>query len=506
MTLLALCTVITASCSGGEPSVTVSDLRILRSDNPSLTDAQKSDRWRLLEDLRNVTLAFGPKNSYTYIWVAGSFDLEDPSRYAGIYVQDALVTKTIYINGVMIGKSNPDDLSWNMQYPIPSAVVRKGKNDVHISMGIYGIRDVSIGKIKSDMQIQTKEEYTATFFWNNLFYRQAILGVIVILTTFMIVHILYFIVDRTSKNRLWYSLGLLMCIIISASLLIPAGTWKIDYMITFFFCIFLAAICYMGIAVQGLYGIFFPNHNRVLVIGTALCMVLACIFYNDFIIQSLAVMAVFVSCFGLMGYMVFQMHRIKKNWFNLYLILSVIVVWFILNMWAILSSHLKLYFPEFINFYIMPFYMMTGILYEARESKKQKIRIDRLYDQLRDSKESKPAKLTITESAEEKLQRVIKFINENYTSDLSREGLAAAVDLNPNYFSSLFNAYTGKKINEYINGLRIQEAARQIAQTENKIIDIAFAMGFESLATFIRSFKNEMGTTPSEYREQIRAV
>ena len=36
------------------------------------------------------------------------------------------------------------------------------------------------------------------------------------------------------------------------------------------------------------------------------------------------------------------------------------------------------------------------------------------------------------------------------------------------------------------------------------IIDIAFACGFESLATFYRAFKSEYGMTASEMREAIR--
>ena len=106
----------------------------------------------------------------------------------------------------------------------------------------------------------------------------------------------------------------------------------------------------------------------------------------------------------------------------------------------------------------------------------------------------------ITESSEEKLKRVIAFIEENYTSDISREGLAAAVDLNPNYMSRIFTSYTGKKINEYINELRIKNAVKKIGEGDMLIIDIALACGFESLSTFNRAFKKYTGKTPSEFK------
>ena len=70
--------------------------------------------------------------------------------------------------------------------------------------------------------------------------------------------------------------------------------------------------------------------------------------------------------------------------------------------------------------------------------------------------------------------------------------------------SRLFCIHTGKKINEYINHLRIADAARQLKEPDNrkKIIDIALATGFESLSTFNRAFKINLGLTPMEYRKK----
>lgn len=50
----------------------------------------------------------------------------------------------------------------------------------------------------------------------------------------------------------------------------------------------------------------------------------------------------------------------------------------------------------------------------------------------------------------------------NYMENISREGLAGAIDISTDYMSRLFKTYTGKKINEYINDLRIQEAMKKL--------------------------------------------
>ncbi|MBN2159649.1 MAG: helix-turn-helix transcriptional regulator [Spirochaetes bacterium] len=112
----------------------------------------------------------------------------------------------------------------------------------------------------------------------------------------------------------------------------------------------------------------------------------------------------------------------------------------------------------------------------------------------------------ITDRAEEKIQQVVEYINKNYTCDLSREGLAATVNVHPDNLGKLFKMHTSKKMGDYINELRVKDAARRLAQTDESIIDIAFSVGFDSLRTFNRVFPKFMKVTPEKYRKIIRKV
>ncbi len=110
---------------------------------------------------------------------------------------------------------------------------------------------------------------------------------------------------------------------------------------------------------------------------------------------------------------------------------------------------------------------------------------------------------SITSQTEEKIKQAIAYIEVNYTEDISRENLAASLDISPNHLGKFFKVHTGKKINEYINELRISDAARKLREQKNEnIINIAFSVGFESLSTFNRAFLKVMGVTPTEYKEQ----
>ncbi len=101
---------------------------------------------------------------------------------------------------------------------------------------------------------------------------------------------------------------------------------------------------------------------------------------------------------------------------------------------------------------------------------------------------------------EEKIEKIIACINENYSESLSREGLAASVNLHPDNLSKLFNACKKTRIGDYINSLRVRKAAERLRTTEESVIDIAFEVGFESLRTFNRAFTREMKTTPERFR------
>ncbi|MCX7677890.1 MAG: AAA family ATPase [Spirochaetes bacterium] len=116
------------------------------------------------------------------------------------------------------------------------------------------------------------------------------------------------------------------------------------------------------------------------------------------------------------------------------------------------------------------------------------------------------AREAISFATEQKVQKAIDYIKNNFTSDISREGLAAHLDINPDHLGKAFKLITGEKIGDYINRLRVEMAAERLIRTNEKIIEIAYAVGFESLSTFNRAFAKVMGLSPLEYRKIQREM
>ena len=68
------------------------------------------------------------------------------------------------------------------------------------------------------------------------------------------------------------------------------------------------------------------------------------------------------------------------------------------------------------------------------------------------------------------------------------------------YFCRFFKKNIGCTFTSYINELRIEACAKQIAETSGKIIDIALNNGFDNVGYFMHRFKESKHMTPLEYR------
>jgi AraC-like DNA-binding protein len=89
---------------------------------------------------------------------------------------------------------------------------------------------------------------------------------------------------------------------------------------------------------------------------------------------------------------------------------------------------------------------------------------------------------------------------------LTREMLARHLDTSPRTLSRVLNDGLGQSFNEFVNRLRVQAVAAELADAsrDRDLLQIAFDAGFNSKASFNRAFKAYTGRTPSDFRQQAR--
>lgn len=98
---------------------------------------------------------------------------------------------------------------------------------------------------------------------------------------------------------------------------------------------------------------------------------------------------------------------------------------------------------------------------------------------------------------------VIRYIEDHlHDPSLTAESVADGVHLSPRHLRTIFAA-SGEKVSAYILRRRLEECARKIrdpAWSGQTLMKIAFAWGFNSAAHFTRSFRDQFGVSPREYR------
>lgn len=90
-------------------------------------------------------------------------------------------------------------------------------------------------------------------------------------------------------------------------------------------------------------------------------------------------------------------------------------------------------------------------------------------------------------------------------TNFSRADLARELNVSEANVSRIVSAHFGKSLPQLINELRVRDSLQLLQQTNAGMLVIAEQVGFASLPTFNRVFKDVMSISPSEYRQQKKA-
>lgn len=138
-------------------------------------------------------------------------------------------------------------------------------------------------------------------------------------------------------------------------------------------------------------------------------------------------------------------------------------------------------------------------IYEYQSSREyQKVLIDWMYE-LNSIIESRFGDY----KNKQKIQEALRFIHENYQTNLNMAVVTNHVSMNYSLFSYSFKQYTGSNFVDYLKNLRIREARKLLEETDMLIMDVSRAVGYDNEKHFMKVFKAECGVSPSEYRKNL---
>lgn len=104
------------------------------------------------------------------------------------------------------------------------------------------------------------------------------------------------------------------------------------------------------------------------------------------------------------------------------------------------------------------------------------------------------------EPNKELVESVKEKLNKNYSGIIDLKAISYEVGISTSHLTRLFKESYGISPIRYIVKLRVAKAAELLEWSDTSILEIAYATGFKTLSNFYKSFKEQTGYTPNEYR------
>jgi AraC family transcriptional regulator len=99
------------------------------------------------------------------------------------------------------------------------------------------------------------------------------------------------------------------------------------------------------------------------------------------------------------------------------------------------------------------------------------------------------------------LRRVRDQLTEQCTASFTLANLAADAGVQPGYLASAFRRHFGCTVGAFVRRERVGLACQQLTNSNTPLADIALRTGFADQSHFTRTFKQQIGLTPSAYRK-----
>lgn len=100
----------------------------------------------------------------------------------------------------------------------------------------------------------------------------------------------------------------------------------------------------------------------------------------------------------------------------------------------------------------------------------------------------------------EQVQRGIDFIEEHLVGEIAVGDVARRAGMSRWHFQRIFKGLTGETLKAYIRARRFAYALDRLAESDERILEIALASGFDTQESFTRAFKSAFGVTPAGFR------
>lgn len=113
-------------------------------------------------------------------------------------------------------------------------------------------------------------------------------------------------------------------------------------------------------------------------------------------------------------------------------------------------------------------------------------------------------KYLLSKSKNNAIDKAMSYMENNLSSRISLDELAAISSLEKSYLIRLFKKETGSTPLKILSEMRLNRACDLLATTDMNIVEIASKVGYNTPSFFISEYKKRFGITPFMHRKSIR--
>ncbi|HET7437560.1 MAG TPA: helix-turn-helix transcriptional regulator [Thermoanaerobaculia bacterium] len=98
------------------------------------------------------------------------------------------------------------------------------------------------------------------------------------------------------------------------------------------------------------------------------------------------------------------------------------------------------------------------------------------------------------------MRAVLSVLDRDYSGVPDYAGIASQLGVCLTRLEHLFKRDTGKSMRDHLRDRRLEAAAAMLVETNQRVSEIAWAVGYKDVANFNHAFRHMFGVSPSEYR------
>lgn len=102
--------------------------------------------------------------------------------------------------------------------------------------------------------------------------------------------------------------------------------------------------------------------------------------------------------------------------------------------------------------------------------------------------------------ARRRMQRVLDYVHDNLSEDLSLHELAQVANLSPSHLKAVFRKTLGMPVHQYIIRYRVEQAVQLISRSDLPLTEIATIVGFSNQSHMARFTRRVTGASPAQIR------